>query len=46
MPCNSDPSQRSVVVMITDTCPECASNQLDIQAQTWAKVSSPNPKTY
>ena len=37
-PCNSDPSKRSIVVMITDQCPECEANHMDIQALTWAKV--------
>eukprot|EP00884_Botryococcus_braunii_P022964 jgi/Botrbrau1/9351/Bobra.354_2s0009.1 len=37
--CNSDPSERSVTVMITDSCPECASNQFDIQALTFNKIA-------
>eukprot|EP00884_Botryococcus_braunii_P005988 jgi/Botrbrau1/15390/Bobra.43_2s0018.1 len=36
--CNSDPSQRSVTVMITDACPECGEDHMDIQALTFNKV--------
>ena len=38
--CNSDPNQRSVTVMITDGCPECEADHVDIQALTFQKVSS------
>ena len=38
--CQEDPKQRSIVVQITDQCPECGPNHLDIQALTWAKVRS------
>ena len=38
--CQEDPKQRSIVVQITDQCPECGPNHLDIQALTWAKVST------
>lgn len=37
--CNADPQQRSVTVMITDSCPECEADHLDIQALTYNKVS-------
>ena len=36
--CNPDPNGRSIVVQITDQCPECEANHMDIQALTWAKV--------
>lgn len=36
--CNADPSLRSVTVMISDVCPECESNHMDIQALTYNKV--------
>lgn len=36
--CNSDPSQRSVTVMISDVCPECEADHMDIQALTYNKV--------
>ena len=36
--CNSDASARSIVVQITDQCPQCESNHWDVQALTWAKV--------
>lgn len=36
--CQADPARRGIVVMVTDSCPECASNQLDLQALTWEKV--------
>lgn len=37
--CNSDPSQQSTTVMISDECPECEANQFDMQALTFNKVS-------
>ena len=37
--CQADPRQRSIVVQITDQCPECGPNHMDMQALTWAKVS-------
>ena len=40
--CNSDPSQRSVTVMISDVCPECEANHMDIQALTYNKVDCPS----
>ena len=36
--CNSDTDQRSVTVMITDACPECESDHIDVQALTFLKV--------
>ena len=36
--CNSDPNQRSVTVMITDGCPQCEADHIDIQALTFEKV--------
>jgi len=38
--CQANPTLRSIVVQITDQCPECEPDHLDIQALTWAKVSS------
>ena len=36
--CQQDPNQRAIVIQITDECPQCEPNHLDIQALTWAKV--------
>ena len=36
--CNPDPNRRSIVIQITDQCPECEPDHLDLQALTWAKV--------
>ena len=41
--CQANPTLRSIVVQITDQCPECEPDHLDIQALTWAKVSSFQP---
>lgn len=38
--CNADPNSRSVTIMITDCCPECEADHLDIQALTFNKVRS------
>lgn len=38
--CNQDPQSRSVTVMITDSCPECEPDHMDIQALTFNKVHS------
>jgi len=38
--CQGDPQQRSAVVLVTDTCPQCESDHLDLQAVIWSKVSS------
>ena len=38
--CNSDPSQQSATVLITDQCPECEADHIDMQALTFNKVSS------
>ena len=29
---------QSIIVQITDSCPECGANQFDIQALTYSKV--------
>ena len=36
--CSKDSNQRSVTVTITDTCPECGSDHIDMQALTFNKV--------
>ena len=36
--CSKDANQRSVTVTITDTCPECGSDHIDMQALTFNKV--------
>ena len=36
--CSKDTNQRSVTVTITDTCPECGNDHIDIQALTFNKV--------
>ena len=36
--CNDDPNQRAVTVMITDACPQCEPDHIDIQALTYEKV--------
>ena len=41
--CNSDPSQQSVTVLITDSCPECEADHIDMQALTFNKVGSCAP---
>ncbi|CAL8462617.1 g2150 [Coccomyxa elongata] len=37
--CNQDPNARSVTIMITDSCPECEGDHLDIQALTFNKMA-------
>ena len=37
--CNADPNSRSVTIMITDCCPECEADHLDIQALTFNKMA-------
>lgn len=37
--CNADPNSRSVTIMITDCCPECEADHLDIQALTFNKFA-------
>jgi expansin (peptidoglycan-binding protein) len=37
--CNSDPNARSVTIMITDCCPECEADHIDIQALTFNKMA-------
>ena len=39
--CNSDPNARSVTVMITDNCPQCEPDHIDVQALTYNKVIWP-----
>ena len=41
--CQADPNQRNAVVMVTDSCPQCESDHLDLQAIIWSKVSPPGP---
>ena len=36
--CSKDPNQRSVTVTITDVCPECETDHIDMQALTFNKV--------
>lgn len=36
--CSKDPNQRTVTVTITDVCPECATDHIDMQALTFNKV--------
>lgn len=38
--CSLDKNQRSVTVTITDSCPECAADHIDMQALTFNKVRS------
>ncbi|KAK9906493.1 hypothetical protein WJX75_002830 [Coccomyxa subellipsoidea] len=37
--CNQDPNARMVTIMITDSCPECEPDHLDLQALTFNKVA-------
>ncbi|KAK9839672.1 hypothetical protein WJX81_004788 [Elliptochloris bilobata] len=37
--CSKDPNQRSVTVTITDVCPECESDHIDMQALTFNKIA-------
>ena len=32
--CNQDPNARSLTIMITDSCPECEADHLDLQASS------------
>ena len=36
--CNSNPNAQTVTVQITDSCPECEPDHIDIQALTFNKV--------
>ena len=36
--CNSDPNSRSVTILITDSCPECEGDHLDIQVRFYRVV--------
>lgn len=38
--CITGSNQVSVIVQVTDICPECASDHIDIQALTYNKLSS------
>ena len=38
--CSKDTNQRSVTVTITDSCPECEADHLDMQALTFNKVGA------
>lgn len=38
--CQANPADRSIVVQITDQCPECGADHMDLQALTWARVSN------
>ena len=40
--CNGDPNSRSVNIMITDSCPECEGDHLDIQVSTFRPTFSPS----
>lgn len=42
--CKKDASGNpaSVIVTITDKCPECSADHLDLQATAWAKLSDPS----
>lgn len=37
--CNNDWQTQSITIMITDSCPECAKNQFDIQAQSFGRLA-------
>ncbi|KAH7619768.1 putative expansin-A17 [Nannochloris sp. 'desiccata'] len=41
--CKTDSAGKplSVIAMITDKCPECGDNHIDVQAQAFAKISKP-----
>ena len=39
--CSSDKNQRSVTVTVTDSCPECEADHIDMQALTFNKVRIP-----
>ena len=38
--CSKDKNQRSVTVTVTDTCPECGTDHIDMQALTFNKVQA------
>jgi len=40
--CNSDPNQRSILVQITDQCPECGADHIDMQARVFEKIAPPS----
>lgn len=37
--CSKDKNQRSVTVTVTDTCPECGTDHIDMQALTFNKIA-------
>lgn len=37
--CNSDPNSRSVTILITDSCPECEADHLDIQVRFYRRAA-------
>lgn len=37
--CNPGSADQSVTIQITDSCPECQSNQFDVQAQTFGRIA-------
>ncbi|KAK9906413.1 hypothetical protein WJX75_001467 [Coccomyxa subellipsoidea] len=37
--CNQDPNARTITLMITDCCPECEPDHIDIQALTFTKMA-------
>lgn len=39
--CNPDPNQRSTYITVTDSCPECGPDHIDMQALTYAKIAPP-----
>ena len=41
--CQANPDDRNIVVQITDSCPECAADQMDLQANIWAQIANPAP---
>lgn len=41
--CQAKPEDRSIVVQITDSCPECSTDQMDLQANIWAQIANPAP---
>lgn len=42
--CNADPNQDTVTVQISDSCPECEADHIDMQALTFNKVRALTPE--